>query len=121
MSVLVVLGVGALGGAGAVARVVVERTVASRHGGQLAIGRLIVNLSGALLLGLLVGATLSGDGLRLLGTGLLGSYTTYGAWMLELDELGRERRFGAAALTLAVSLLGGLALAWAGREVGGLL
>ena len=52
-----------------------------------------MNLSGAFVLGVLTGAALSGDALRLLGTGLIGAYTTFSTWALESPPA--RRRTGA--------------------------
>jgi CrcB protein len=97
----------AAGGLGAVARVLAGRT-------------LLVNLSGALALGLLVGAGAGGDALRVAGGGFIGGYTTFSTWMLEADDLrdGGERR--RAALDVVLPLVAGLAAIAVGRRLGGL-
>ena len=124
--------VGILGGAGSVARFLLDRAVtgraargaaASGRGARPAfpLGTLAVNLSGALLLGLLVGLALGGDTLRLLGTGLLGAYTTFSTWMLETQRLAAGGRPRAAVANIAVSLGLGLLAVWLGRELGAAL
>jgi len=95
-------GVGLLGGLGTVARVLLTRA-----GGGPVRGTLLVNLTGALALGVLGGAGVDGDALLLLGGGLLGAFTTFSTWMAE----ARERRSivlvaGALALGLGVAALG---------------
>ena len=112
------LGVALLGGAGAVARFLLDAAVGARAGRAFPWGTLAVNLSGAFLLGVVTGAALGGDGLRLLGTGLLGAYTTFSTWVFEAHRQGEDARLREAALNLAVSLVLGLACAWAGRELG---
>ena len=77
MTVLVVIGVGLLGGTGAVARFLLDGAVAARVASAFPFGTLAVNLSGALALGVLHGAGVGGDAMRLVGTGLLGAYTTF--------------------------------------------
>jgi CrcB protein len=72
---------------------------------------LVVNVSGSLALGVLVGAGAGGDVLPLLGVGLLGGYTTYSAWMVDTDRLTR----GQAAANVAISLAAGLVAVWLGR------
>ena len=121
MSVGTWVGVALLGGAGAVARFVVDGAVAQRFAGELPVGTLAVNLSGAFMLGLAAGLALSGDALILVGTATLGSYTTFSTWMLETQRLAEEGELPAAALNLALSLAAGLAAAAVGRELGGLL
>ncbi len=117
MSAAVLLGVAVLGGAGAVARHVLDGAVSARAGRAFPWGILAVNLSGAFLLGVLAGAAVGDTAARLLGTGLLGAYTTFSTWMLQSSRLDRR----GAALNLAGSLVAGLALAWAGRHVGAAL
>ena len=121
MSAGVWLGVALLGGVGCVARVVLAQSITARFGSGFPWGTLAVNLSGAFVLGVLVGAAVHGDAYRLFGTGLLGAYTTFSGWAFESRRLAErgDARLGAA--NFAVSLLLGVALAWAGREVGGLV
>lgn len=103
MSLLAWVGLGLLGGLGAVARHALEAGIGDRH------GLLVVNLSGSLALGLLIGVGVGGDALRLAAAGFLGAFTTFSAWTLE------PRRRGLATLGL------GLAAIWLGRELGALL
>jgi CrcB protein len=110
-----------LGGAGAVGRLVLDAAVSERTGDAFPWGTLAVNLSGAFALGLLVGAAVSGDALRLAGTGFLGAYTTFSTWMLETHRLAEDGRGRAAVANVAVSLAAGVLLAWLGRELGSAL
>jgi CrcB protein len=121
VSAVVVLGVGVLGGAGAIARFLLDGAVAERAGRDFPFGTLAVNLSGAFVLGILVGAAVDGDAYRLAGTGLLGAFTTFSTWAFESHRLGEDGRLGAGAANFAVSLAGGVALAWLGRHLGGAL
>jgi len=120
MSAPVLLAIGLLGGAGAVARVVLDRAITRRAASDLPLGILAVNLSGALLLGLLAGAGLHGDAGRLLGAGLLGAYTTFSTWMLQTLRLAQDGRRGLAALNIVASLVLGLGAVWLGRRLGAL-
>jgi CrcB protein len=121
MSLAVLAGVGLLGGVGAIARFLLDGAVADRLGRDFPYGTLAVNLSGTLVLGVLIGAALDDDGLRLLGTGLIGSFTTFSTWAFESHRLAEDGERGLGALNFVVSLLLGLALAWIGREVGAAL
>ena len=64
------------------------RAVSSGASGRFPLGTLAVNLSGALLLGFLVGVSLHGDAYLIAGTAVLGSYTTFSTWMLETQRPG---------------------------------
>ncbi|MFL5894057.1 MAG: fluoride efflux transporter CrcB [Thermoleophilaceae bacterium] len=121
MTPLVLLAVGAAGALGAAARFAVDGAVASRAGRDFPLGTFAVNLSGAIALGAIVGATVSGDGLRIAGTGLIGGYTTFSTWALESQRLGEDGQLGLGALNFVLSLLLGLAALWLGRHLGGAL
>ena len=112
--------IGLLGGAAACARFAVDAAITARaaRGRPFPLGIFAVNLSGALLLGVVVGAGVHGDRYRLLATGLLGSYTTFSTWMFDSHRLARAGRRNAAALNLAASLALGLLAVWLGRELG---
>lgn len=120
MSALVVLGVGLVGGLGAIARFTLDGAVTARLGRQLPFGTLAVNISGAFVLGLLA-ATLSGDAYRIAGTGFLGAYTTFSTWMFESHRLGEDGRLRAGILNIGVSLALGLAASSLGRHLGATL
>src|SRR4029078_7893224 len=75
-------GVALIGGVGAVLRFLVDRAVSKRVARPFPFGTLMVNLSGALLLGFLAGLVLSPHVALLAGTAFVGSYTTFSTWML---------------------------------------
>ncbi len=80
------------------------------------LGTLVVNVSGAFLLGLLLARTADPRRRALLGTGVLGSWTTFSALVVDVDRLLRTTPVVAVAY-LAVSLGAGLLAARAGRRV----
>jgi len=110
--------VGLLGGAGAIARFVLDAAISSRAGRDLPAGTFAINVSGALLLGLLAGLSLSGDALVLAGTATLGSYTTFSTWMLETHRMREEGEFAGALANTVGSLAAGLAAVALGRLIG---
>jgi fluoride exporter len=118
VSAAVVVGVGVLGGAGAIARFLLDGAVASRLGRAFPYGTLAVNLSGAVALGVLHGAGVGSDALRLAGTGLLGAYTTFSTWTFESHRLGEDGRLRLGATNLLLSLVLGVACAWLGDRIG---
>ncbi len=106
-SLLVALG----GGAGAWLRFVVGRLVPSAG---FPVATLAVNLIGSLAMGLLAGWLLRGgptnEAWRLaLGVGLLGGFTTFAAFSLELVGLAQRGQWLSAALYASLSLAGGVA------------
>ena len=114
-------GVVLLGGAGAVLRFLVDRAVARRVARPFPFGTLTVNLSGAVLLGLLSGLTLSHHMALLAGTAFVGSYTTFSTWMLETQRLAEERQIWPAVANIVVSVILGVAAAMAGQWIAGRL
>ncbi len=120
MSAWVWGGVALLGGAGALARFALDGAVGSRAGraSGFPLGTLSVNVSGALLLGLLSGAALAGEALVLAGAATLGSYTTFSTWMLESQRLAEDADARGAALNVLLSLAVGLAAAALGHTIG---
>jgi CrcB protein len=121
MTAVIWFGVALMGGLGAVARFSVDRAVAKRIGRPFPFGTLVVNLSGAMLLGFLAGLALSPHMALVVGTGFVGSYTTFSTWMLETQRLGEERQVVAAFANIAVSVVLGLAAAWLGQSIGAAL
>lgn len=121
-AVLPWIGVAVLGAAGAYARFAVAGWVtALRGGGDFPIGTLVVNLTGAFALGLLTGLSAGADAALVLGTGLLGAYTTFSTWMVEAQRLGEDGEWRAMALYLAGSAVAGVGAAGLGWVLGGAL
>jgi CrcB protein len=112
------------GGAGAVARFLLDTAVRSRVGSAFPAGTALINLSGSLLLGLIVGVADAGvlpEALRLVtGTGFLGGYTTFSAASAETVALVAARRPLAAVANGLVVPLACTALAAAGLVLGSL-
>ncbi len=119
MAVVVWAGVGMLGGVGALLRFLLDAAVSERAAATFPWGTLAVNLTGALVLGVLVGADVAGDGLLLAGTATLGSYTTFSTWLFESHRLGEDGRLWLAAANVALSLSAGVGAALLGRAIGG--
>ncbi|HEX8008359.1 MAG TPA: fluoride efflux transporter CrcB [Trebonia sp.] len=118
MNVLVWAGVVLIGGAGSVVRFLIDGAVSSAAERDFPFGTLAVNISGAVILGLLTGLALGSDEALLAGTAAVGSYTTFSTWMLETQRLTEERQHRKAILNVAVSLVLGVAAAALGRLIG---
>ena len=118
MTLLAWIGVGASGALGAYARYLVGSTISARRPSPFPVGTFVVNLSGSFALGLLTGLAVEGDALLVLGTGLLGAYTTFSTWIVEAERLGEEGRLPAMWLYLLGSMLAGLAATGLGWLIG---
>lgn len=135
MSAVMVLGCAALGGGvGAAARYAVDEWVTARWRGDFPLGIFLVNVTGSLLLGLFVGlvtpsleSVAAPAGLAaLVGTGVLGGYTTFSTASLDAVRLARAGRGGMALgyavgtmlVTMGAALLGLWLGHWLGHRLG---
>ena len=118
VSVLVWAGVVLIGGTGSVIRFLADGVVASATRRDFPLGTLAVNLSGAVILGLISGLALGHDQALLAGTAAVGSYTTFSTWMLETQRLAEDGQHRRAAVNVIASLAFGVAAAALGRAIG---
>ena len=118
MNVLIWVAVALIGGAGSLARFLLDGAISAAAGRDFPFGTMVVNLSGAVVLGLLTGLALGNDEALLAGTAAVGSYTTFSTWMLETQRLAEERQHRKAGANVVVSLVLGVAAAAAGQLIG---
>ena len=121
---LVLVGIG--GFMGAIARRVVDLWVSDRSGSAFPLGTLVVNLSGAFLLGLLFAWAVERDVLprEIRGPvmiGFIGAYTTFSTWMLESMRLFEDGAWQLAALNLVGPVVLGMLAVAGGLALGRLL
>lgn len=121
MSALPWIGLGVLGALGALGRFTIDGAVSARWPSDFPFGTLAVNLSGGFALGALVGLGVTGDAILVLGTGLLGGYTTFSTWMFEAQRLAENGAWRLMWLNLAGPLMAGLAVTALGWLLGGAL
>jgi CrcB protein len=112
------IGVAVFGALGAWARFRVGAIVAARRVSPFPYGTFVVNLSGGFALGLLTGLSVTGTTLLVLGTGLLGGYTTFSTWMVEAQRLGEDADWTRMGLYYLGSMLAGLATTGLGWVLG---
>jgi CrcB protein len=118
MSVWVWIGVALLSGVAALVRFLVVGLVSARAAGTFPLGTFVVNITGALLLGLATGLAVEGEALVLIGSATLGSYTTFSTWMLETERLTENGEEPVAAFNILLSLLVGVGAIALGRAIG---
>lgn len=96
MSVVVFVLLTVSGGVGAVARFALDGFVRSRVPLVYPLGTTIINVSGSLLVGVIVGLSATGAVARdvelIVGAGFLGGYTTFSTASLETVRLIQQRR-----------------------------
>jgi CrcB protein len=119
MTPLLFVGVALAGGVGAGLRWTADMLLSRALPRGFPWAILIVNATGSLALGLLTGLALDQVWLAILGTGLLGGYTTFSTVAVDTQLLARDGRSEAAwanalgTLVLCVAAaMAGLALGW---------
>jgi CrcB protein len=110
--------VGLAGAVGAPLRYVVDTVVTERIGPRFPVGTLVVNVSGSFVLGLLSGLAIY-QGLPntpklVVGTGLVGAYTTFSTFSYETIALVEEGEVRLAARNVVASVVLGVVAAAAG-------
>jgi len=106
---------------GAPVRYLTDRAVQARHDTVFPWGTFAVNVSGALVLGLLTGAVAAGAASSqlqlLLGTGFCGALTTYSTFSYETLRLAESGARFYAVVNVAGSLVAGLGSAFTGWAI----
>ena len=81
-------------------------------------GTFVANIIASFLLGVLLGGSPSAETVTVIGTGFLGSFSTFSTVMMEVsDELEDNRRL-VPAIYLCLTVVAGVAAAFLGLEVG---
>lgn len=112
------IAVGLLGGAAAAARFLIDAALSARTDHPFPLGILAVNIVGALVLGLVAGAALSGEALVIVAGGGIGSFTTFSTWILDSHRLGEAGHTHLAWLNICLSLIAGFAAVAVGHWIG---
>lgn len=120
---MVVLAATALGGVlGALARYSLEETFPATSG-HIPWVVLAINVSGSALLGLVLVILIEQFphtrlARAVIGTGIIGAYTTFSTFVVGAVTIGRDGHVTAAAIYVALSVVGGLAAVAGGMAVG---
>lgn len=118
MTPLLVLAVALAGGVGAALRYLLDVAVRRRTGERFPWGILVVNLTGALALGILSPLPADEAWHAIIGTGLLGGYTTFSAVAVTTALLAEEGRTRASVSYAVVSFAGSVVAAAVGLSLG---
>jgi fluoride exporter len=121
--VWLVVGVAVAGAVGAPARFVIERMIRARWPADWPWGTFLVNVSGSLALGLVVGFVLAqgvdANVRTVVGTGFLGAYTTFSTYAYETVRVGTVPRRGLAVAYAFGSVLASVVAAMIGLMLTG--
>jgi len=108
MTPVLFIGLAVAGGIGAVLRLLTDGAVRSKVKIAYPFGTTIINVSGSLILGVLTGLvlghTVSVEWQLVLGTGMMGGYTTFSTASFETVRLLQDRRY-VLALSNGVGML----------------
>ena len=123
MNAALILAVAVAGGAGAAGRFLLDGLINTGREFRLPVGTLTINITGSLLLGITVGAAthLGAVPVAVLGTGVMGGYTTFSTASFETVRLARSGRITAAAINGLGMLVVSVTAATAGILLGGTL
>lgn len=115
--------VGLAGAVGALARYCLGMMIDSIGPSAFPVSTLLINLSGSFLLGWLTHmflrtGKLSPQFVTIVGTGMIGSFTTFSTFSVETIRLLDESRIGLALLYVFLSITLGLGSSWLGYRVG---
>lgn len=121
---MIVAGLMVAGAIGAVLRFCVDHLVQRRSRSDFPLGTLFINVTGSLLLGVLVGSALhhgvSPGWSTVLGTGLIGAFTTFSTFSFDTVRLLENGEWALTAFNVLASLGLGLAAAAGGLALGSL-
>lgn len=101
MSVWLIVATAIAGGLGSAMRFLLDAAVRGRFGSRFPWGTTIINITGSLALGIITGlgtAVLPAVWVTVVGTGLIGGYTTFSTASVETVRLALENRYRAAAV-----------------------
>lgn len=117
--------VGLAGATGAVARYLLGRFIGERISPSFPLGTLVINVSGAFLIGFILALTtkhfISPLTQSILATGFLGGYTTFSTMSWEAVQLSRGGSWRQSLLYLGGNVVPGLLAAAFGLLLGGWL
>jgi CrcB protein len=125
MSAIAFVALSVAGGVGAVLRFVVDGVTRSRLRSRYPFGTTLINVSGSLVLGLLTGLALHGAitsvWVLILGTGLMGGYTTFSTASFETVRLLQDREYVQALMNGLGMLVSAVLAALLGLWIGSLV
>ncbi|MDD3224478.1 MAG: fluoride efflux transporter CrcB [Clostridium sp.] len=108
----ILVGIG--GTFGSVVRYLLGKFISSKTKSEIPMGTFVINITGALLLGILTGSQIDKNIYALLGDGFLGAYTTFSTFMYEGFNLLKDRE----KLNAFIYIIGSLFIGIVGFAIG---
>ncbi len=111
-----------LGGAcGSLARYILGKKIAEKTKRIFPLGTVIINISGALLLGFVSSINLGSNLSILVADGFLGAYTTFSTFMYEGFSIFHDKKYLNAAVYIVGTVLFGIAFYALGQVIANIL
>ncbi|MES5952429.1 fluoride efflux transporter CrcB [Bacillus fungorum] len=105
---------------GAITRFAVSNWFKKRTKTSFPFATFLINITGAFLLGYIIGNGVNTDWQLLLGTGFMGAFTTFSTFKLESIQLFNRKNFGVLFIYISATYIIGIAFAFLGMKLGGI-
>ncbi|KFN01728.1 crcB-like family protein [Bacillus clarus] len=105
---------------GAITRFTISNWFKKRNQTSFPIATFLINITGAFLLGYIMGNGIATDWQLLLGTGFMGAFTTFSTFKLEAVQLLNRKNFITFLLYLSTTYIIGILFAFLGMKLGGI-
>ncbi|WP_298345875.1 fluoride efflux transporter CrcB [Ferrimicrobium sp.] len=109
------------GALGAISRYLLDRAIMGRLASDFPVGTLVINLSGALILGIVVGLAtrniLSTEDTIAIGDGFIGAYTTFSTLTFESLTLANADSISLGILNMVGTVVAATILAYLGLHI----
>ncbi|PEB83481.1 fluoride efflux transporter CrcB [Bacillus cereus] len=105
---------------GAITRFTISNWFKERNKTSFPIATFLINITGAFLLGYIIGTGITTSWQLLLGTGFMGAFTTFSTFKLESVQLFKNKKFGILLLYLSATYIIGITFAFLGVKLGGI-
>ncbi|MED0961660.1 fluoride efflux transporter CrcB [Bacillus paramycoides] len=105
---------------GAITRFAISNWFKERNKTSFPIATFLINITGAFLLGYIIGKGITTSWQLLLGTGFMGAFTTFSTFKLESIQLLNRKNFCTFFLYLSAAYIIGITFAFLGMKLGGI-
>ncbi|OTW69323.1 camphor resistance protein CrcB [Bacillus thuringiensis serovar roskildiensis] len=105
---------------GAITRFAISNWFKKRNKTSFPIATFLINITGAFLLGYIIGNEGSTSWQLLLGTGFMGAFTTFSTFKLESVQLLTLKKFSTLLLYVSTTYIIGILFAFLGMKLGGI-
>ena len=105
---------------GAITRFAISNWFKERNKTSFPIATFLINITGAFLLGYIIGKGITTSWQLLLGTGFMGAFTTFSTFKLESIQLFNRKNYRVLLLYLSATYIIGITFAFLGMKLGGI-